>query len=109
MERPRLLARRPSTGARPGRCAIGVAADTHRPLGFSVSRTVVLSGGYRPPLARVLPQGRIPNLDLPVAGVAAARGEAPAVGAKRQAADKASMAAQSDGLRGVLRLQIPDL
>ena len=34
MERPSLPARRPSTGARPGRCAICSAADTHRPLSF---------------------------------------------------------------------------
>jgi hypothetical protein len=32
MERPSLPARRPRTGARPGRCGICSAADTHRPL-----------------------------------------------------------------------------
>src|SRR5438128_413729 len=35
MERPSLPARRPNTGAGPGRCTICLAADTHRPLWFS--------------------------------------------------------------------------
>src|SRR5207249_2055522 len=32
MARPSIPARRPSAGARPGRCGLCLAADTHRPL-----------------------------------------------------------------------------
>src|SRR5262249_37578260 len=56
----------------------------------------------------VLPQSRVPDLDFPVAGVAASRGKALPVGAERQAADKAGVAAQRDWLSRLV-LQVPNL
>src|SRR5205807_1092135 len=78
-----------------------LAADAHRPLSLSVNRlaSYPVGNGLSSLLRLVVPKGRIPNLDLTMAGVAAGRGETLTVGAERQAVDKAAMAAQRDRLR----------
>src|SRR5262245_59514791 len=60
------------------------------------------------PARLVLPQSRVPNPDLTVARVAAARGEA-AVGAERQTHDRAGVTVQCDGVGRLGRLQVPHL
>src|SRR4051812_30166528 len=59
------------------------------------------------PARFLFPQSRVPNLDLTVPRVAAARGQAPAVGAESQAQDEAGLATQRHRLGGRGRLQVP--
>src|SRR6516225_2843750 len=56
-----------------------------------------------------LPQSSVPDLDLPVARVAAGRGEAAAVRAEGQAVDDAGVTAQRDRLGRFGGLQVPNL